>query len=96
MNTIPVTYRREPKCRLYNDSEKYIYGAPWMPAGVEHIINVSQGGMEMMLNEKEEGRTPPHGEPYDNARRFYRDVVEEELRDGTGVGGAPHELQSQL
>ncbi len=78
---IPVTYRHEAECRCYNDGKKYIYGAPWMPVGVEHIIKVSRNGMEMMLNEKEEGQTPPKGESYTNARRFYHDVVEAELKD---------------
>lgn len=77
---IPVTYRHEAEFRLYNDGERYIYGAPWMPLDVEYVVNVTRNGLEMMLNEKEEGQTPPKGESYTNARRFYRDVVEQELK----------------
>ena len=79
---IPVTYRHEAECRLYNDGEKYIYGAPWMPLDVEHVIEATRNGLEMILNEKDEGTEQPEGKnEYVNARRFYRDVVERELRD---------------
>ena len=79
---IPVTYRHEAECRLYNDGEKYIYGAPWMPIDMEYVISVSHNGLEMMLNEKDEGAEQPEGESqYLNARRFYRDCVEQELKE---------------
>lgn len=79
---IPVLYRHEPKCRLYNDGEHWFYGATWMPIDVEYVINVTRNGVEMMLSEKDEGKEQPKdSEYYVNARRFYRDVVEDELRD---------------
>ena len=79
---ISVTYRHENECRLYNDGERWFYGAVWMPIDVEYTINVTRNGMEMMLNEKDEGAEQPDGKnEYVNARRFYRDVVEAELKD---------------
>jgi hypothetical protein len=79
---IPVTYRHESENRLYNDGERYFYGAMWMPIDVEYTINVTRNGMEMMLNEKDEGEPLPEGKnEYANARRFYRDVVEDALHD---------------
>lgn len=83
---IPVTYYPGTECRIFHNGDEWFYEATWMPLGITHIIDVTQGGLEMMCNEKEEGQTPPHGQAYDNARRFYRDVVEGELRDGVGVG----------
>ena len=79
---IPVTYRHESENRLYNDGERWFYGATWMPIDVEYVINVTRNSMEMMANEKDEGMEQPEGEVYyANARRFYRDTVEEELKD---------------
>ena len=79
---IPVLYRHEAQCRIYNDGERYVYGAPWMPEGVEHTIEVTDMGLEMMLNEKDEGKEQSKDNPtYANARRFYRDLVEEELKE---------------
>ena len=79
---IPVIYRHEEECRLYHDGERWFYGAPWMPVGVEHTINVTQMGLEMMLNEKNEGEPQLKGkDTYVNARRFYHDVVESELNE---------------
>ena len=78
---IPVIYRHEEECRLYHDGERWFYGASWVPAGVEHAINVTRDGMEMMLNEKDEGEVQTKGTVYVNARRFYRDLVESELQE---------------
>ena len=79
---ISVTYRHEEECRLYHDGERWFYGAVWMPIDAEYTINVTRNGMEMMQNEKDEGEPQPDGKNYYvNARRFYRDVVEAELRD---------------
>jgi|GEM_PF-4723187 len=78
---IPVTYRHESENRLYNDGERYFYGATWMPIDVEYVINVTRNGLEMMLNEKDEGdNQPDNAGYYTNARRFYRDTVESELK----------------
>jgi len=78
---IPVTYRHESENRLYNDGERWFYGATWMPIDVEYVINVTRNGLEMMANEKDEGEAQPEGKgDYSNARRFYRDAVENELR----------------
>lgn len=79
---IPVTYRHESENRLYNDGVRWFYGAVWMPIDAEYTINVTRNGMEMMQKEKDEGAEQPDGKnEYVNARRFYRDVVENELRE---------------
>lgn len=78
---IPVTYLHDSKNRLYNDSGRWLYGAVWMPIDVEYTINVSRNGIEMMQKEQDEGEEQPEGKgQYLNARRFYRDMVEAELR----------------
>lgn len=78
---IPVTYYYGAESHIFHNGEEWLYEATWMPVGITHIIYVTQETLQMMCNEKEEGQTPPHGESYDNARRFYRDVVEEELKE---------------
>ena len=83
---INVTYYPGEECRIFHNGDEWFYEATWMPRGITHLIYVTRGGLEMMCNEKEEGQTPLKGQAYDNARRFYRDVVEGELHDGIGVG----------
>jgi len=79
---IPVTYRHESECRIYNDGERWFYGATWMPIDMEYVINVTRNGLEMMANEKgEDDNQPDNAGYYTNARRFYREAVEAELRD---------------
>jgi len=76
---VTVSFRYYWRVKFAIEEGRWICYVPWMPRDKEVTIDVPVYALAMMQNEKDEAYPVPKGEPYHNARRYYRMLVTEEL-----------------